>query len=193
MSKKKRLGIGKLRRAGKLARELLVKKGLLAEKSIVDELENSQSRVKLPGLPAYIPQEETLKQARRMVYDLLIIWADKTKSDENKQENIALFFKFLIEEIRKIQRKAKKEQREMATKIENSIENSLTLEEIFSSTHLKETTGAMIKFFVDSLAIAVIVKSNNSTSEFVTWFLDWTGQLLEIWKTDDIGEKSTVS
>jgi hypothetical protein len=45
----------------------------------------------------------------------------------------------------------------------------------------QETIKSMHRFFIDSFAVAIILKNNTTTSQFANWFLDWTQQLHTLW------------
>lgn len=179
--KKKRPNIIKLRNAARIAREQLVKHGVLSEKSLIDEIEKDPANPKLPGQASYLPRPETLKASQRMMYDMIFLWKEECKGDKEMEQHIGKFFDFLILEIQVVEKKSKKEEKAMKTKIERRIRKIPTLHEVFAPTQKKETASAMCKFFADSFAIAIVVKNYEDVNTYVTWFLDWTEQLINLW------------
>jgi len=52
---------------------------------------------------------------------------------------------------------------------------------VFSPIRKKEVAHAIHRFFVDSFACAIVLKNNNSVSEYVNWFIDWTEAMYQLW------------
>jgi hypothetical protein len=188
--KKKRLPITQLKEAGEIARKMLVERKIIAEDSILDKLRNDKSMPVLPGIPEYLPHQWTIKASQQMMYDLLLMWKDKCKNPK-KVENITEFFKFLVNEMQVQIKKFQKEEKAMAKRIK-SIDEVPVLREIFSPIQKKETAKAIQRFFVDSFAVAVMLKNQSSTSEYAVWFLEWTQDMDKLWskrekeKTHDV-------
>lgn len=180
MSKKQRAPIEQLREASKLAREMLVKKGILSDKSIIDEIIQKEGAPLLPGIPAYLPHRWTIKASQRIMFDILIMWKDKTKKDQKTQESITAFFKFVIEEMRKQDLKYQDEINKMSSSLK-TLTNIPVLKEVFSPVRKKENIHAIQHFFVDSFAVAIMLKQNHTTSEYANWFLDWTESMHTLW------------
>lgn len=183
---KKRLPIEQLRSVGKIARELLVEKGILAKDSILDRIVNDKDAPMLPGIPAYLPHQWTIKATQRMLYDLIVMWKIQCKGNLRKSEDITEFFKFVIGELRKQTKIFMKEEKKMAGEIKNFKEVPV-LKEVFSPIQKRETAKVIQRFFMDSFAVAIVLKNNTSTSEYANWFLDWTEEMKKIWvKTDKV-------
>lgn len=176
---KKRPPIEQLREAGRMARQMLVDKGILAKDSILDKI-MKEGGPTLPGIPVYLPHQWTLKAAQRIMYDLLIIWKSECKNDSTKAENITEFFKFVINELRKQEQNFNKDIGEIP-KFIKSMKNVPLLKDIFSPMRKKESMKAIQRFFIDSFAVAVALKNNYSTSDYANWFLDWTQDLYALW------------
>lgn len=180
---KKRLPIEQLRAAGKIAREMLVKKGILAENSILDQILQNKDAPTLPGHPSvYLPHQWTLEAAQHMMYDFLAIWVVQCKEQgkERSAENITEFFKFLIKEMRKQEKNLKKEIKNMP-KLLKAMKEVPVLKEVFGPMRKREAVRGMQRFFIDSFAVAVVLKNNSTVSEFANWFLDWTLELNKLW------------
>lgn len=182
MNKKNRAPIEQLKESAKIANDLAKKRGLIAEESVIDLIEKDSTKPVLPGIPSYLPHIWTLDAARRIMYDLLRIWQSECKGDINREEDIGAFFSFLNTELIALENKAIKEIAEMSEIIKGT-ENLPVLKDIFSPLRKKQTVRSINKFFVDSLAVSVIVHTNGTTSEYADWFLnDWTDKLYKLWK-----------
>ena len=175
--KKQRLPIEQLRKAGKIAQEMLVKKGLVAGKSVIDEILKKEGTPMLPGIPAYLPHRWTITASQRIMYDLLIIWKDKAKG---KSENLTEFFKFIIAQLREQEKQYKKEMDNMP-KIFDSLKNVPVLKDVFSPLRKRENIQAIQRFFIDSFAVAISIKGKHTTSDYANWFLDWTEDMYQLW------------
>lgn len=190
MAKKKRAPIEQLRAAGKVARQMLVDKGIIAKESIIDQIMKLDDAPTLPGIPAYLPHQWTIKAAQRMMFDLLIIWKDECKDDVKKAENVTEFFKFVIKELRMQEKKFTEEVGEMSKFIQ-SMKDVPVLKEIFSPLRKEQNIKAIHRFFVDSFAIAISLQNNHTTSDYANWFLDWSQDLYALWVKPDEREKLT--
>ena len=178
---KKRAPIKQLRDLAKFTKELLIKKGIQSEKDVIAEILNTKDAPILPGRhSSYIPRPETIQSAQRMLYDLLIIWKDKNKEHKYRQENITEFWKFVIKEFREQIQITNKELVEMP-KMMKQMKNVPFVKDIFSPMQKKDALKAMQVFFVDSFAVAVVLKNHTSVSSYANWFLDWTQELNKIW------------
>ena len=180
MAKKKRLPIEQLREVGKQAREMLVKRGIISKDSTIDQLFKTENAPTLPGIPAYLPHQWTLQAAQRMMMDLLIIWKEECRKRNLYNEDITEFFKFVVKELRRQEKKFKKEMDAMPSLIK-SMKETPVLKDVFSPMRKKESMHAMQRFFIDSFAVAVVVKDKQNVSEYANWFLDWTQDLYALW------------
>lgn len=176
---KKRAPIEQLRAAGKIAREMLVSRGIIAKDSIIDQLTKVQGAPVLPGIPSYLPHQWTIKAAQRIMYDLIVIWKNECDNTD-KAENITEFFKFVISELRKQEKQFNREVVAMP-KIVRAMKDVPVLKDIFSPMRKKENTKAIHRFFIDSFAVAVALKNSQSTSDYANWFLEWTQDLYALW------------
>lgn len=182
--KKPRLPIEQLREAGRKARDLLVEKKIIAKDSFLDRLIHEKDAPMLPGIPAYLPHQWTLRASQQMLYDLLVIWKDQCKNKPHKVESITEFFKFVVIELRAQEKKFEKEEKKMGKEIKDMKEVPV-LKDIFSPGRKREISKTIQRFFIDSFAVSLVLKQNTSTSEYANWFLDWTENMRRIWSTDD--------
>lgn len=184
-NKKKRAPIEQLRRAGRFAKELLIKRGIESKNSVLAEIMNTPGAPMLPGKDSYyLPHKWTLQASRRMMYDFLLIWIDKHRSGPSSQaENVTEFFKFLIGEMRKQEEAINQEIVNMPGFIHKmmKMKGTAVIKDVFSPLQKKDTVKAMHRFFVDSLAVALVVNKKVTTSEYLNWFLEWTEQLELLW------------
>lgn len=184
MSKKtkKRLPIEQLRAAGKVARDMLAKRGIIAEESVLDKILETKDAPTLPGHPSvYLPHQWTLQASQHIMYDFLAMWICKCKEEHNiDAENITEFFKFLIKELRRQEKKTKKEMKDMPQLLK-AMKEVPVLKEVFGPMRKWETVKAMQRFFIDSFAVSVVLKNNHTVSEYANWFLDWTLELNKLW------------
>jgi hypothetical protein len=185
---KKRPPIKKLLEAGKVAREMLEKKGIIlpAEKSIIDQI-NQEGKLVLPGEGGsanYLPAPWTINKSRIIMRDLAREWQFNTKEDLDLQENIVEFFRFvrkvLDEEVEKFE-KLQKDQAKRVKKIVKSNE-PVIVADVMGPVQWLETMTRIRRFIIDSIAVSVVVKQNDSTSTFFEWFIfNWTEELLNRW------------
>ncbi len=166
--------------AGKVARQMLIERGFARKESLQDILSQTENPPMLPGIPEYLPHRWTLKSSQRVMYDLLIMWGAKCKKEKKDEENIIEFFKFVLKEMKKIERKFIKKTEEMGELIK-TVEETPVLKEIFDPLRRKESVHGMHDFFMHSFVVSVAVKSNSTTSEYAEWFLGWTEQLYLLW------------
>lgn len=159
---------------------MLIDKGIISKESAIDALMKTEGAPTLPGIPAYLPHQWTVKAAQRIMRDLLIIWKDECKDDDKRADNITEFFKFVITELRAQEKKYAKEEKEMPELIK-SMKEVPVLKDVFNPMQKKESIKAIQRFFVDSFAVAVALKSAQSTSDYANWFLDWSQDLYAIW------------
>lgn len=191
MARKNRAPIEQLRQAGKVAQEMLVKKGILSEKSIIDEIMTREGAPKLPGIPAYLPHQWTIKASQRIMYDILIMWKEECDGDVVRTENITEFFKFVIAKLRDQEKEYNKEVAKVP-RLFKSLKNIPVLKEVFSPLRKKENIQAIQRFFIDSFAVSIVIKSNHSTSDYANWFVDWTEDMYKIWSAPREDSKETT-
>ena len=178
--KKKRLPIEQLREAGEQARKMLAEKGIISKESTIDKLFAEKETPTLPGIPAYLPHQWTLQVAQRMMMDLLILWKQDCKSKNSYNENITEFFKFVVKELRRQEKKFYKEEQLMSKTIK-LLDEVPVLKDVFSPTRKKESMHAIQRFFIDSFAVSITLNGSESVSEYANWFLDWTQDLYVLW------------
>ncbi len=170
--------------AGWMAKQMLQEKGIEAKISILDEIVNTEDAPMLPGIPYYLPHRWTLKKSQQIMYDLLLLWKDECNKRQGKKakdpEDITQFFKFLIGELRK---QEKEYEREIARtpRLLKSLKTVPILKDVFMPIEKRDTVHAIQHFFIDSLAVAIVLKNNHSTSDYANWFLDWTEDLHTLW------------
>src|ERR1035441_9020977 len=180
MAVKKRLPIEQLREVGKKAREMLVTKGILSKNSVIHKVLKDKNAPILPGIPAYIPKGWTIQVAQIIMRDFLIQWKEECKKKRYNVEDISTFFKFIVKESRRQERKFKREMDRMPSLIK-AMKDIPVLAEVFSPLRKKETMHAMQRFYEDSFAVAIILKNATTVSEYANWFLDWTNDLFTTW------------
>ena len=66
-------------------------------------------------------------------------------------------------------------------KLIKSLKTIPVLKDVFLPVNKRDVVRSIQRFFIDSLAVAIVVKNNHSTSEYANWFLDWTEELHKIW------------
>lgn len=177
---KKRAPIEQLRAAGKVAKEMLVARGIEAEDSIIDQLITDSRAPTLPGIPAYLPHEWTLKATQQIMRDIVILWKAKCGNNHTKAEDITQFWLFVREELRKQEAAFNKEAKKMP-KLIATMKDVPVLKDIFSPMRKKENIEAIHRFLVDSFAVAIVVKKHHATSDYLHWFIDWTQDLSALW------------
>lgn len=180
MAKKKRPPIEQLRQAGNIARDMLRARGIEAKTSILEEILATKGAPPLPGMPVYLPHLWTIKAAQQMMYDLLIMWKVECKDTPSRTDNITEFFKFVVFQLRLQEEEYNREIVAMP-RLMKALKKIPVLKDVFSPIQKKETLQAMNRFFVDSFAVAVILKKNRSTAEYANWYLDWTQELQKLW------------
>lgn len=173
-----------------MAHEMLVQKGILAEKSVIDEIMKKEDAPKLPGIPPYLPHQWTIKASQRIMYDILIMWKEETDKDKGRQQNITEFFKFVVAKLRDQEKQYNKEM-ENVPKLFKSLKDVPILRDVFSPLRKKENTHAIQRFFIDSFAVAIVIKTKLSTSEYAEWFIDWTNDMYALWTVNQDKENKT--
>lgn len=171
-----------------MARDMLAEKGIIAKRSILDEIINTKDAPTLPGIPAYLPHVWTLQGAQHMMYDLLMLWKIECKDNEQRMDNITEFFTFVVKELRRQENLVNREIIAMPHLIK-AMKTVPVLKDVFSPMRKKDTVRSMGRFFVDSFAVSIVVKSNHTVSEYCEWFLDWTQEMLKIWQSPENRDK----
>lgn len=184
MATKPRAPHEQLLAAGKQARQMLQERGFEARESILDKIVQTEGAPILPGIPYYLPHRWTLKKSQQIMYDLILLWKEDCKTRQGKkpkdEEDITQFFKFVIGELRKQEREYDKEIAQMP-RLLRSLKTIPVLKDVFLPNQKKDSVHAIQRFFIDSFAVAIVVKNNHSTSEYANWFLDWTESLDTLW------------
>jgi hypothetical protein len=180
MATKKRAPIEQLRAAGRIVKQMLTDRGIIAKKSVIDELMHVDGAPTLPGIPAYLPHQWTIKAAQQMMRDFLVIWIDQNRETQTRAQNITQFFTFVVSELRRQEHEYNKEISNMP-KFIKSLKEVPVLKDVFSPMRKKETIGAIHRFFIDSFAVAIALCNSSTTSEYANWFLNWTQDLYALW------------
>lgn len=184
----KGLTLDQLKEAGKQATEMAIHKGLISRDSRIDAIEKDPQSPKLPGIPAYLPHQWTIEAAKRIMFGLLREWQFKNKKNDALQENVAMFITFTVKRMREEEERINKELRktpELIDKIDKKNKNIPTLHEVFTPLRKKESIKGIHHFFVDAFAVNIMVKRNDSTTDFVEWFFPWCDQLYQLWVRKD--------
>jgi len=188
MAKKRRAPIEQLRAAGQMARELLIARGIQAKDSIIDKIIQDTKSPTLPGIPAYLPHEWTIKATQQIMRDVVIMWKEECGANNTKAENITLFWLYLQNQLSLQEANFDKEYKAMS-RLMKSMKETPVLRDIFSPLRKKENLYAIHRFIVDSFAVAVVVKRYDTTSDYLNWFLDWTQDLGLLWVRPDKRKK----
>ena len=178
---KKRAPLSQLRSTAQQIFKMLKEKKIVHETNILEELARDAKAPILPGIPSYLPHKWTIQAAQEEMYILVKDWVRKTNHNLDLQENASEFFKFVVKRMQQVERKFKLEMNS-TKKMMKEMKEAPLLSDIFSPMRKRQTTRGMHKFFVDSFAISVIVKSNGSTGDYAEWFLNnWTPALYKLW------------
>ena len=189
---KRHAPIQQLRKAGQLAYEKLVERGILTHESSIEKIKKEFPELQLPGLYPYIPHKWTIRSSERIMYDIFKLWQFENKFDKKKIDNLTGFIEFTVRELTRMEERAKSKMKNME-KIIKDIEDAPILGKVFEPVNQYETTKALKKFFVDALAVAVMVNGkDSSTGEFAEWFFSWTESLYNVWekKLDEEKDKA---
>jgi len=186
MAKKKRQSIDQLREAGKIATEMLRDRHIIADKSVIDQILQDSKAPTLPGIPAYLPHEWTIKAAQRVMRDIVIMWKEEFKDNPSarQKDDITEFWKFVVMKMRELETDFNREIVAIPAqvrKMEKQVGEVPLLKDVFGPWRKKENERAILHFLVDSFAIAVVVKQNHSVGEYLEWFLEWTQDLHLLW------------
>lgn len=194
--KKKRPPIKQLIQAGKMAQKMLIEKGLQAKDSQIDRILLEKNSPPLPGVPSYLPRKDTLRASRNIAFDLLIMWKEKTMKNKDRMENVSEFFTFAVKRLQFYEDKALREHKAIEKEIKEFVKGTKeapVLGTIFDPLEKYETTSAIIRFFVDSFAVAIMVKNTETTGQFAEWFFTWTEKLEDLWPSDKPLQLKNVS
>ncbi len=170
-AKKKHAPIKQLREAKKLADELLIQKKLRHKDSVVDTLVQTKNAVKLPGQPGmkYIPSPSVLKASVRVLRDIGRMWEIECKEKGLKACDISDFYKFTIgifnEE--KQRNDIKKEREKLTGRFDTRV------------LDYSDALMGVTIFILEGFALGVT--NNPETGEFLSWFLNWCGELEKLW------------
>ena len=184
LRKKRRMPLEQLKEAGRIARQMLKDRGIEGHEILKAIMEDPKSPM-LPGLPPYLPPKWTLRASQRMCYDLLLMWRSHCEEEEKDEQNITEFWKFIIKELKRIQKVHEKEIRK-TPQLLKSLQEVPVLRDIFAPVRNRSTTLAMHHFFPEAFAVAVILERHHETGEFAEWFLDWTEELYKLWLRPDM-------
>ena len=188
---KKRPPIEQLLEAGEEARKKLVEKGVLSADNLVEQTAKKHPDLILPGIPSYLPHKWTIKDSQRMMYDIFKMWQFENKREgvEDKTENLTAFIEFCIKEMNYHEEVAKKKMDTQGSMIKH-LKKVPVLGKIFEPMNQYQTIKGIRKFFVDSLAVAIIVNGETATtSEFAEFFFNWTEKLYKIWESQNEKKK----
>jgi len=174
-----------LREASLAASQMLIEKKISHQGNVLEEVLKMSNAPILPGMPKYyLPHRWTIEVSVNQMYNLLKDWA-ALKDGKDIQDNASEFFKYVVAQMRDKEKRYKKEVRETDSIIKK-IDDAPILADIFSPLRKYQTAKALHKFYIDSFAVSVIVKSNGSTGEYADWFLnEWMPSLYELWSKPD--------
>jgi hypothetical protein len=175
---KKRAPIEQLRQAGKVAQEILVKKGVHTKDSSIDKI---SKEVPLPGIPGYLPHAWMIEQSRRIMRDFVVLWKEECKDTPSRKNNITEFWKFCVSEMHKIEHKYNVEV-VAQPKLFAQMKKVPVIADIFRPLRGKETVQAVNRFLVDTFALYIALFGQEQTvSEYLDWYADWTKKLEKYW------------
>ena len=178
---RRRLPIKQLKDASMTASAMLIEKNVAHKFNMLEGILSMSNAPILPGVPTYyLPHRWTIEVAVNQMYNLLQDWA-KVQPDELLQDNASEFFKFVVGQMKTKEKKYKQEVKNTDRIIKN-IEDAPIIADIFSPLRRYQTAKSLHKFYIDSFAVSVIVKSNGSTAEYADWFLnEWMPSLYKLW------------
>ena len=188
---KMRAPIDQLLESGRFAKKMLQEKGFEARKSVLDQIIKDKDAPILPGIPVYLPHRWTLKAARHLMYDILLMWREECEVyddvgnptdsfNRSKSEDIAQFWTFFIKILREQEEEYDREVANQPNLIK-SLKDVPVIKDIFMPVRNRDNIKAIQRFFVDSFAVSIVLKNNHSTSEFANWFLSWAQDLDALW------------
>lgn len=180
-----------LRAASQQVARMLIDKRVTTEENVLEKLAKDSTKSILPGIPSYLPHRWTIEASRNAMFSILRDWTELTKKDLKKQENIGEFFRYVISRVEDQNRKYKKETKKARAE-ERAMESQKGkfLSEIFSPLRKLQTARALMKFYIDSFAIFIIVHEKETTTDYAEWFIgDWTPALYEMWSKKNKDDK----
>lgn len=193
---KQRVPMKQLRAASKEVARMLIDKRVIQRENVLEKIAQDSSKAILPGIPSYLPHRWTIEASRNAMFSVLRDWTELTKGDLKKQENISEFFRFVIGRVEDQNRKYKKEvKKARQEQIEMENKKGEFLSEVFSPLRKLQTARALMKFYIDSFAIFLIVHDKEeTTTDYAEWFIgDWTPALYEMWSNKNKDDKKQVS
>jgi hypothetical protein len=176
MPPKKHAPVNELKQAAKEARKILAQKKIILpdEQSAIRTVLETKGAPPLPGLQPYLPFVWTLNIAKSAMFLISKDWLRESRQNPLLTENVTEFFKYVVKRLDNEIKKA-----------DENIKTTVFLKQYnFKTLHQKEAAEGLKKFIVDSFAIAVIVKKNDSVSDYITWFDDWTTRLYLLWQKE---------
>lgn len=180
LDKKKHAPIKQLKEAGKEAERMLRERGIHTTESAIDRI-LAENKIVLPGIPAYLPHRWTLQMSRQYLKDIVRLWVEKSRGSQKRQEKTEDFFRFLVQQLSEIEKDAQKKVDTMPAILKSMNAKVLPVHKVFTAWQLLETTQAITRFMIDSFAVSMVVKEHSNTTEFVEWFMKWTGVLEAYW------------
>ena len=173
----------KLVQSGKLANEMLIKRGLQRKETLSELLAMVDNPPVLPGMPQYLPHKNVLVQAANMMYNFALDWKKENVKNPKREDDIVEFTTYIVKSFQRLTKKYKRECNRVSSRISKLKHKVPTVAELFKPLTLKQNSYALNKFFIDSFAVAIIVKKYDNTSDYVDWFLnDWILNLYKIWE-----------
>jgi hypothetical protein len=172
MAKKKRAPIKQLLEAGRVAKELLIKRGIQLpdEQSAIQRIRNMDGAPMLPGVPEHIPREKTIDEARKVLHRLTREWERLNKDNTVAMMNMSEFSKFVVAFIRD-------KEKEITFQIGETIRSKkYDIKFLFKKDALK----GLRQLFVESFAISFIAKSNTDVATYFEWFNDWITKIDQV-------------
>lgn len=171
MADKKHAPIGKLRDAARLADEILKDKGLVQKQSVIQEIEGQRDALVLPGPPGrrYIPPPWVINNARRVLYDVCLMYKNDVKEGKAGSKSIDDFFRYCAGVMRDVEVEAR---RKIAQTVREKKYDVKLL-------HYKDAAAGIKQLLIDSFAVSIVLKQNTDVANFVEWFMEWTERILE--------------
>jgi len=167
--------------ASSIAKNMLLTKGLIASRSIFEKLAEMPNAPILPGFPPYLPDQWTLERSKQIIFDIVKKWVSYNNGDSNKQEKFEPFCRFAIRRMSELERVYRAKMRKDGMNLSQL--ESTPLSNIFNNSRLLSATIGMKEFIIASFTVSFMVKTNSTTSEYLTWFIeDYTPKLNELWK-----------
>lgn len=168
---KKRAPREQLLEAGKIATELLKKKGLQSEESLIDQIEAGPNAPVLPGIPSYLPRLQVLETAEKQLGVYIRIWQTENEGDDSKLLDLKEFWIFL-----------RKELDDRLEKLDKDIKKSKRKKEFNMGLFgQKDLTKGIKIWLIDSFAVSWICKANDDLPTYIEWFYSYSETLKMYW------------